>query len=522
MSKIKLTIFIIICLMTKISKAQKVSVIWNNLDVFNFELLGGPNSIEMNGSYYCMSYKKGLIGNFPYYLVKLDGNLSLEKSIKFPYKYNGNPLELVSIRKDDSKIIVLFKYYETSGDNRYVLLKTIFDKNLSNPITFEKVEDIPTMGNTKPQHVLNLFNYNKNGDIMLMKVPREAYSFNNYSSFKSYTFSSYNSDLSKREWSSTMDLGELGENFEIYDGKFSINKEYVFVMKAKMKAFKKVDRSMFICKYTKEKGVEIKELNLDGSSNGLNLFIDSTSNMFYVYGYLNVMSSKEDVVFIKKFDVNTLEEINSSSIELGIKGENGFRSKNIFGPQYEIRDLQFRWVGKDNESGNLTLIAEIYKDYEEKYEKKPDGTSELKKINGISATILCLKLNSKGDFIKKMVLPREQKIKDYSSPYSSFISANVDGKFHFLFYDDKKNIGLTKYNGNTDIKVINDDNDNELYKITIDKDNNLVKELVIKEYTGNTSKLNKKQNFETKTATYLSPGKFLVIDKTNIGILTIE
>jgi hypothetical protein len=127
--------------------------------------------------------------------------------------------------------------------------------------------------------------------------------------------------------------------------------------------------------------------------------------------------------------------------------------------------------------------------------------------------------------IDKKMIPRRMLVKyDVTKKphFGSFLGSKVNNKFCFLLYDSPSNENITEFDPKIKVRFIEDNEKQDLYMITIDENNNILKTKVEKENNGNTSKLNKKQNFEILSNTYISPGKFLVIDKTNIGILTIE
>jgi hypothetical protein len=235
------------------------------------------------------------------------------------------------------------------------------------------------------------------------------------------------------------------------------------------------------------------------------MFIDLVSNMVYVYGILDESSSKEDIVLIKKFSINSLEELSNSRISLGLSKTNGLKTSS-----HDILDFSFRGMGRNGNSDELILMGEIYRN----------------NVNrNISGTILYLKLDNNGKMIDKKMIPRRMLVKGDVSikpHFGSFLGSKVNDKLCLLFYDNKDNENLTEYDSKIKVRFIEDNEKQDLYMITIDENNNILKTKVEKENTGNTSKLNKKQNFEILSNTYISPGKFLVLDGTNIGVLTIE
>jgi hypothetical protein len=131
-------------------------------------------------------------------------------------------------------------------------------------------------------------------------------------------------------------------------------------------------------------------------------------------------------------------------------------------------------------------------------------------------------MKSDGTLISKFAIPRKMKLSELDEEYSSFITIQNTKKTSFLFYDDSKNESLTSYSKDIKIKQVTHDNDLDLYMVTINENNKISKSKVIKANTGNLKELNKKQNFETKTAIFLTKNKLLVESGTSFGILTIE
>jgi hypothetical protein len=436
------------------------------------------------------------------FLVKLNNNLNLVKSVKFPKKYSGEDLKFLKITNSKNEIILLFEYYETSGDNRFVLAKTVFDLDLSNPVKFETVEDIPTQGAFIPYHKSDLYFSDRNNDAMVIKVPRDA-----YPAMNKYVLTSYNSDFTEKKWSSIMDLDKLTDDFTMREGKVTEKKEFVFVMSSKLKAFTKVrPPDLIICKYTKGKILEVKDVVFDPTYNfrSVKTFIDSNTNEFIVCGSL--FNQKSNGVYIKRFDINTLEETSSLNIDLGPQKTNGLNLHSEFANSSDFMCFGFNWMNVDVKTGETTLLGQNINNYDNYSINNPL----------FSGTILFIKLDKVGKLITKEVLPRSMSTKGgWISYFSSYTYSITNGKTYILYYDD-----VNSKNGN--VKNIQENAKQDLFMVTIDENNVAKKSLLKRDNKGQTYKLNKKQNFEVNLAIRLRNGKMIVSDETNVGLLSIE
>jgi hypothetical protein len=128
-------------MMSHISQAQKVSVVWNNLEKEKLTLSGKIRPMELDNKYYCLSIPYTYSFK-EYNLTMLDENFQFIKTIGIPNKYDGNDIRPIRITKSESSIILIFSYLETKGENRYSLLKVECNKDLSNQVRFIKVDDI--------------------------------------------------------------------------------------------------------------------------------------------------------------------------------------------------------------------------------------------------------------------------------------------------------------------------------------------------------------------------------------------
>ena len=491
-------------------KAQEASVLWNNFTTHKDSKFLDYSKIELNGNYFAISR----VGGLNYVLHKFAEDLSTTKTIEFPIKYEGNELEYLGLTKGDSKVIVLFKYYETKGNNRYVFIKASFDINMSNNINFEKIDDIETQGPATPSHIFGLYYLNSQRDVVSLKVPRTAFSIGGFPN--SYVFTSYNNDFTKIAWTANMDLSKYSDDYVIKAGYFTKNQEYIFIMKAKLKAFAKIKNDMLICKFKKDQGLTIKEVKFEENDNSFNfnILIDSNSNTANLYGVIDRKGSKEDWLFLKQFNIDNLVETNSNVISLGLKKLNGLNT------DADISDLKFRWVEKDKENGSFTLLGEIFVNY--KFHMGPNGNSY--STPGLSASILYVKLDTKGNLINKVVIPRNQKVDSEESPYSSFIATVSSNKVQFVFCDNVMNKNIITFIPKIKVKKTSDivDKDNDIYIVTVDENSNISKKVLEVDNIGVTDKLNKNADFEIRTSTYISAGKFLVLQGNNIGLLSIK
>lgn len=520
MNKIKQSLFIIICLMSQISQAQKVSVMWNNYENEKLALSVRTEMVEIDNKFYSLTYPFSIFFK-EFNLTMLDENLNFLKTINIPTKYDGNEITPISMTKAESSIIIIFSYFETTGENRQCLIKTVFNKNLTNPVKFEKIEDIQTKSYFNPKTDWDLYYYNENRDVIIMKVPREALKKSDV-----YNITAYNNSLSKKEWTATMDLGKLAEDYILTDNLFSSKAEFVFILKIEQKGFKLKTGNMLLCKFSKQNGLTFKEIVFKDGENdyesSLELMLNKAQDKIYIYGHTKRKGTENDYLYLKNFDIETLSEIDNISIDLGNPKENGLNDNTFFGVPYTIDDFVINTLDLNNENGNITIVGEACKFPQQKTQKNPDGTRTSYLDPGMNSTILCLKINKEGKILEKYRIPRKMKLKTYEHPFSSYIFFQDSNGTSFLFYDDPKNENFTSFNKDIKIKQIDHDKDLDLYVVKIDKNNKISKSKVVRDYTGNLSKLTKKQNFETYMAKPFSKNKFLVKAEKNVGILTIE
>lgn len=520
MNKIKLSLFIIISMMTLISKAQKVSVMWNNYENEKLELSVRTKITEIDNIFYSLTYPFTVFFK-EFNLTMFDENMKFIKTINIPTKYDGNEIRPISMTKADSSIIIIFSYFEIKGENRHCIIKAVFNKNLTNPVKFEKIEDIQTKSYFNPKTDWDLYYYNENKDVIIMKVPREALKKSDV-----YNITAYNNSLSKKEWNATMDLGKLAEDYILTDNLFTSKAEFVFLLKLEQKGFKEKRGNMLLCKFSKQNGLTFKEIVFkDGENNyesSLELMLNKAQDKIYIYGHTKKKGTENDYFYLKNYDIKTLTEIDNISIDLGNPKENSLNDNTFFGVSYTIDDFVINTLELNDENGNITLIGEVFKFCQEKSIKNPDGTRTSYIEPGINSTILYLKIAKDGKVLEKFEIPRKIKLKTYEYPFSSYILTQDSNSTNFLFYDDPKNENITIFSKEIKIKQINQDNDLNLYMVKIDKNNKISKTKVVKNYTGNLSKLKKNQNFETYMTSILSKNKLLVKSKKNVGILTVE
>lgn len=507
-------------MMTQISQAQKVSVLWNNYENEKLALSVRTEMMKIDDKFYSLTYPFTVFFK-EFNLTMLDENLKFVKTINVPTKYDGNEITPISMTKSESSIIIIFSYFELTGENRHCLIKTEFNKNLTNPVKFEKIEDIQTKSYFNPKTNWDFYYYNENRDVIIMKVPREALKKSDV-----YNITAYNNSLSKKEWTATMDLGKLAEDYILTDNLFTSKAEFVFILKIKQKGISLKTGNMLLCKFSKQNGLTFKEIVFKDGENdyesSLELMLNKTEDKIYIYGHTKRKGTENDYLYLKNFDIETLSEIDNISIDLGNPKENNLNDNSFFGVSYTIDDFIIKTLDLNDENGNITLIGEICKFPQEKTQKNPDGTRTSYLDPGMNSTILYLKINKEGKILEKFDIPRKMKIKSYEHPFISYILVQEDNSTSFLFYDDPKNENFTSFSKDIKIKQINHDNDLDLYMVKIDKYNKISKSKVVRNYTGNLSKLSKKQNFATYMAKPFSKNKFLVKADKNVGILTIE
>lgn len=507
-------------MMTQISKAQKVSVIWNNLEKEKLTLSAYMSPMELDNKYYCLSIPY-TYSSKEYNLTMLDEKFQFIKTIGIPNKYDGNDIKPISITKGESSIILIFKYLETKGENRYSLLKVECNKDLSNQIRFDKIEDIQIKNFFNNKSDWDITYYNENRDVIIMKVPREALKKSDV-----YNITAYNNTLTKKEWTATMDLGEMAENYWITNSIFTNKAELVFIMQIRQKGFKTKTGNMLLCKFSKEKGFTYKEIVFKNEEVGFEwstrIKFNKLEDKLYLYGTTKKNGSDNEFIYLKTFETNSLSEIDNALIDIGNSKENGLSEDGLFDVSYRFSDFTFKNLILNEVDQSFTFIGEIHKEYSESTKNNSDGSTTTMKSPGINSTILCLKISKEGELIKKFVIPRKMKLTDYVQEFSSFTSVINDNKIHFLFYDDPKNESFVSYGKDIKIKQVKHDNDLDLYMVTIDEKNQITKAKAIKNNTGNVENLKKKQNFEMNSITHLSNGKLLVQSGTSFGVLTVE
>lgn len=283
---------------------------------------------------------------------------------------------------------------------------------------------------------------------------------------------------------------------------------------------------MLLCKFSKQNGMTFKEIVFKDGENdyesSLELMLNKTEDKIYIYGHTKRNGTENDYLYLKNFDIETLSEVDNISIDLGNPKENGLNDNTFFGVAYTIDDFVINTLDLNDENGDITFVGEACKFPQQKTQKNPDGTRTSYLDPGMNSTILYLKIDKEGKILEKFSIPRKMKLKTYGHPFSSYIFVQDSNSKSFLFYDDPKNENFTSFNKDLKIKQIDHDNDLDLYVVKIDKNNKVSKSKAVRDYTGNLSKLTKKQNFETYMAKPFSKNKFLVKAEKNVGILTIE
>ncbi len=495
-------LFILICSsLSYLVVGQTIKIRWNSLESEGLKPINGQPTLNVDDAYYTLTEDtKTYSSNPSYYLVKLDNNLYVRAKVEIPAKQKGVEFSLVSFIATEDEIIVIFKYFATI--DYFTLVKASFNYNLSNALVFQKIEDIPTQSILGANHNFSINHYNTNKEAIILKTPREA-----YPKYDKLILTAYNNSFSKKEWSSTLDLSSLIDDYVLKSSIFTEDGEFVFLMQARLKAFAKIKNNMLLCKYSKEKGLQVNELHFEKNELTFDytLYHDTSTNFIYVYGILELNKSKKCNIFVKKCSFETLKEVNSFNLDLGTEKECGLLIGNS---DYK---LYVRGLSRNNENGVLTFTGEMYTYVRE---SKPAG---------YSGNILRLHFNDNGQIIRKIVIPRKLDIDINNKFFSSYIHSENDGITKLLFYDHEKNANQLEYNRVVKTKAITANIKNDLYMVIIDENYNIAKHKVEKKNSGKIVETNKFQNFEIYNSTYFPlTRKYFVKNEMHIGIMSVE
>lgn len=508
--------FLLALLVCNTIYAQNVHVNWTN---FYTENTGSPISwIESDHKMYFL-FDDSRFSHKPIIkLAKFDENLQLEKIVMVPSKYNDEKIIYDGLMSAGDELVLNGKYLETEGTNKYVMIKAIAHKDLIKTINFEKVTDVETQ---------SFFNQNYNAGkswidgnkILIKTIPREG--LKDKSIFK---YEIFDNKLANKEWSVDIDLTHFMKDFEMISYNFTQKREFIFLLRSRLKFLKITKEEFIFGKYTKEKGIEIMQFDFgkDTYTTDLDMVTDQKRNVAYIRSTFSPNESKKNQFNIKKIDFTNFKEIYNKVIDFGtssnkcLKGTLGF-----LGPEYTFDDYTLKNTIINNTTGHLELIGELIKPFKVHTFQDKDNKLQTTNENGANGNIVILKIDSIGSYTMQ-VIPHEVKTTSHSQSYSTYFLTEYKNKECFLIYDSDKNAANASCTENIETEYIKDNDKNELYMILIDENNKVEKIKPTKTHKGEGKLYKKYLNFDLKRTYKLRNNKYLVFHENMFGILTIE
>lgn len=508
--------FLLALLACKTLHAQNVHVNWSN---FYTENTGYPiNWIESDNKVYFLIDDSRFDHKPIIKLARFDKNLNLEKIVIVPSKYNDEKIIYDGLIVSGDELVLNGKYMETKGTNKYVMIKANANKNLMNPINFEKVTDVEIRS-----YFDQTFHEEKSwidgNKILIKTIPKEG--LKDKSIFK---YEIFDNKLANKEWSVDIDLTHFMKDFIIVTNTFTNNREFIFLLRSRHKFLKGNKEEFIFGKFTKEKGMEIMKFNFekDTYTLGSDLIVDQDRNVAYVRNSFSSIPSKRNQFNIKKIDITNFQEIYNKIIDFGPSSSKCFEGTlGFLGPTYTFDQYNLKKVIIDKNTGNLELIGQLIEPFRLSTYRDKNNNLCYSQTKGANGNIVILKIDSMGNYVTT-VIPHEVKTTSYSEAYSTFYLTEYKEKECFLIYDNDKNAANTFCTENIETKYIMDNDNNELYMILINKNNQIEKIKPAKTFKGEGKRYKKYLNFELDKIHTLSNNRYLVFHENLFGILTIE
>ena len=496
--------------------AQNVNVKWTNF--YNKkENKGYPKPIctESKNKIFIVFNESNNEEKPNYKIGKFDENLNLEKMIYVPSFFNNEKIDILKLVSFEDNLMIVADYYESKGENRYCLIKSVVSQNLDEKISFTKVKDIAIKSALNQRYFLNLdFSINQNS-IFLTTIPKVGIDAENI-----YQLEIYDNKFSKKEWSAQVDLSDFLKEYKMVNYSFTKNKEFVFLLEHDIKFLKKVKNKYILGKYTEEKGIEIIKFEFSENefSTNVRLIIDNLRNEAYIYNIFWGMKLKKNAISIKKIKISDLSEVYSRIIDFGTTDNSCFKgSLGFLSTSYSFENFTPRKIFFDSSTCELKIIAELqvpFRMYVVKDQQFKD--------KGINGNIVVLKIDSNGNKHNYSVIPHGVKSNTYSDNYVSFLHFLYKNDDCFLMYDHEANSQNALCNEKTKTKILKSSDDNELYAVLLRNNNEAQKIKPEKSYVVEGNKFKKFLNFELNNIIPLSDNKFLVFNGNLFGVLSIK
>lgn len=515
--KLKLILLLATLICAKV-KAQKVNVDWTNFYTNNTGFITG-NLLETDNKFYFLIDDSRFDNKPIINLARFDKDLHLEKIMSVPGLYNNDKIIYDGIILSGNDLVLNGKYLETKGTNRYVMIKAIVDKDLTKSVNFEKVMDLETQSffNQTTEEEKKWIDGNK---ILVKTIPREG--LKDKSVFK---YEIFDSKLENKEWSVVIDLTKFMKDFEMVKYEFTEKREFVFLLRSQLKFMKKTKDEYILGKYTKEKGIEIKQFDFgqDRFIPDLDLIVDQFRNHAYVRTTFSSNRTKRNEFNIKKFEIGSFTEILNKMVDFGPSSSKCFKgSVSFLGEEYRFDDYTMKYTSIDKTTGELELIGELKKPYRVESYRDEKNNLMYKGILGVTGNIIILKMDSLGNFTTQ-VIPHIVTTTSNLNAFSTFYLTKYKDKDCYLIYDDIKNANNTPCSESVKSKAIKDNSKKmQLFMVLVDKDNKIEKIKPIITYKGEGKFFKKFVNFDLVRIRPISDGRYLVFNESLFGVMTIE
>lgn len=499
-------------------KAQKVNVNWTDFYTNNTGFVIG-NWLETDNKFFFLMNDSRFDHKPVINLVRFDKDLHLEKIMPIPGLFNNEKIIYEGIILSGNELVLSAKYLETKGTNRYVMIKAIADKELTKTVNFEKVMDIEIKSffNQTTDEDKQWINGNK---ILVKTIPREGLKDKNM-----FKYEIFDNKLENKEWSANIDLTQFMKDYEMVSYQFTEKRDFIFLLRSQLKFLKRTKDEFILGKYTKEKGIEIKQFDFgkDRFITDLDLIIDEGRNYAFVRTSFSTSDTKRNEFNIKKFEIGTFTEILNKMIDFGPSSSKCFKgSASFFGAEFRFDDYTMKYNSIDKVTGELKVIGELKNPYKVESYRDEKGNLMYKGIFGLTGNIVIFKMDSSGNYTTQ-VIPHKVTTTSYSNEYSTFYLTEYQNKDCYLIYDDIENANNTPCNEEAKTKVIKDDSKKmQLFIVLVDKDNKIKKIKPVTTYKGEGKFFKKYVNFDLVHIRPISDGRYLVFSDKLFGIMTIE